>query len=303
MSFGEHKWFIEQTSPSTAHMFGIKDFVMSGRTRFQQVEIADTQTYGRCLILDGKIQSAEYDEYIYHEALVQPAMLMHPNPCNILVIGGGEGATIREVFRHSSVEKVTMVDLDEDVVNLCRHHLERWHRGSFDDPRLELIHADARAFLENDITCYDIIISDIPEPVEDGPALRLFTRQFFELVKTRLNAGGLLALQAGDFSIAFLKIHSAIYATVGQVMPGVYSYRAFIPSFNTEWSFILASPEEDFCLAEEIMMDERIGSRNIDLRFFDGETYRSLFAIPLDIRRLRGSGHAVIDDENLLTSY
>jgi spermidine synthase len=132
LSSSEHKWFIEHTSPGTAHMFGIKDYVAAHRTAYQEVQIADTHLFGRILILDGKIQSAEHDEYIYHEALIHPALLIHDDPRRILVIGGGEGASLREALRHDMVEQAVMIDIDETVVRLCKQHLPQWHQGSFE---------------------------------------------------------------------------------------------------------------------------------------------------------------------------
>lgn len=303
MSSREHKWFIEHTSPATAHMFGVKDYLVSADTRYQRVEIADTYLYGRLLILDGKVQSAEFDEYIYHEALVHPAMLIHPSPRRVLVIGGGEGATLREIFRHSSVEKAVMIDIDEEVVNLCREHLPGWHRGSFDDPRLELLHMDARRYLEENDTVFDLIISDLPEPVEEGPARRLFTRQFYRLARDRLPEGGILALQAGDLSLAFMEAHSAVYNTVRQVMAPVYSYRAYVPSYNTDWGFVIAARDGDPGALDAAAIDRLIGERKLDLKFYDGETHRGMFAIPRDIRLRRDTETTVIDDECLLTIY
>jgi len=130
MPYEEHKWFIEHTSPATAHMFGVENFVRSFRTNYQQVEIADTSVFGRILILDGKIQSSAFDEYIYHEALVHPAMLMCPNPRRVLVIGGGEGATLREVLKHHGGDHPL---LGLDLFNLKgatshRCHVERRRR-------------------------------------------------------------------------------------------------------------------------------------------------------------------------------
>src|SRR5204862_7390962 len=92
----------------------------SGQTRFQKLEIADTVSYGRALFLDDKIQSAELDEFVYHEALVHPALVLHPEPRSVLVVGGGEGATLREALRHRSVEPAVLVDIDEEAVAGCR---------------------------------------------------------------------------------------------------------------------------------------------------------------------------------------
>lgn len=303
MSSKEHKWFIEQTSPVTAHMIAVKEYIVNRQTRFQQVEIADTPFFGRILILDGKIQSAENDEYIYHDALVHPAMLIHPQPRRVMIIGGGEGATLREILRHPSVESVVMVDIDEEVVTLCKEYLPGWHRGSFDDPRVELLHMDARLYLEENDHRFDVIISDIPEPLEEGPARRLFTRQFYTLVRERLLQGGILSLQAGDFSRPFIDAHIAVYNTIRQVMPDVCSYRAYVPSFNTDWSFAVASRDGDPGRFDPEEIDRRIAERKLDLAYYDGETHQGMFSIPGDIRKLRDSATTVIDDERLLTTY
>lgn len=302
MFSAEHKWYMELTSPGTAHMIGVERFIRSFRTAYQQVDLADTKMFGRILILDGKIQSAENDEYIYHEALVHPAMLFSPRPRRVLVIGGGEGATLREVLKHPMVERLIMVDLDREVVELCREYLPSWHKGSFDDRRLELVIADARDYLTECSERFDVIISDVPEPVEDGPALKLFTRQYFKLVADRLTTQGIIALQGGDFSLPFLEAHCAISSTIRSVMPGALSYRAFIPSFNTDWSFILAAPDRNL-LPDYSLFDQLIGERKLDLRFFDGETAAGMFSLPRDIREKLDRESRIIDDENLLTIF
>lgn len=302
MPYEEHVWFIEYTSPGTAHMFGLEKSIKSLRTKYQQVEIADTKLFGRILVLDGKIQSSEFDEYIYHEALVHPAMLMCPAPRRVLVIGGGEGATLREVFKHPAVEKLVMVDLDQEVVETCRQHLKSWHQGSFDDNRLKLVYMDARLYLEKSSELFDVIISDVPEPVEQSPALKLFTKQYFSLIKEHLSENGIFSLQAGDYGLPFIEAHSAINNTIRQVMPFVRSYRSFIPSFNTEWGFIIASP----CttkLASPNRFDQLIKERNLKLKYFDGETAASIFSLPKDIRNRLHDEKIVIDDQNLLTTY
>jgi len=298
----EHKWLIEKTSPVTAHMFGIDSYIKNYKTAYQEVEIADSSLYGRLLILDGKIQSAQYDEYIYHEALVHPAMLMCPAPRRVLVTGGGEGATLREIFKHPSVEQVVMVDLDREVVELCKEYLTDWHRGSFDDERLELLFMDARQYLEETDRVFDVIISDIPEPVEEGPAIKLFTRQYYELIKKRLAAAGIIALQAGDFGLPFIEVHSAINNTLRQEMPFVYSYKAFIPSFNADWGFILAAPENN-SLQDSEELENLIKERSLELKFYDGETAAGMFSLPKDIRQKIANENNVLDDNNILTVY
>ena len=119
----EWKWFIEFTDPTQAHMHGVKRYIYSGKTAYQNVEIIETVFFGRCLILDGKIQSSEYDEHIYHESLIHPAMIMHPEPQEVVVLGGGEGGALREILKHPSVTELLMVDIDREVVSLCEKYL------------------------------------------------------------------------------------------------------------------------------------------------------------------------------------
>ncbi len=298
----KHKMFIDQTSPETAHLFGVNNFLESRRTEYQQVEIADTEMFGRILILDGKIQSSELDEYIYHEALVHPAMLMCPAPRRVLVIGGGEGATLREVLKHPGVEKVVMVDLDREVVELCRNYLKSWHRGSFEDQRVALRFMDAREYLETDSALHDVIISDVPEPVEEGPALKLFTRQYFELIKNSLADNGVFSLQAGDFSLPFIEVHSAVRNTIKEAMSFVRSYRAFVPSFNTEWGFILAAPQKNGLPGGDEFM-QTIRERKLNLNYLNEESAAGMFLLPADMRRRLGQETRVIDDEELISIY
>ncbi|MCJ7806262.1 MAG: fused MFS/spermidine synthase [Clostridia bacterium] len=298
----EYKWFVEHTSPGTTHSFGVKSILKNFRTKFQQVEIVDTVSFGRALILDGKIQSSEYDEYIYHEALVHPVMLMCPDPRCVLVIGGGEGATLREVLRHPMVEKLVMVDLDQEVVEHCQEYLANWHQGSFEDRRVELVYADARDYLKKNSTLFDVIISDVPEPVEQGPALKLFTKQYFNLIKKHLSGKGVFSLQAGDYSLPYIDAHCAIYNTIQQAIPFVRSYRAFVPSFNTEWGFIIASSQLGK-LPSPDQFDKLIETMNLSLKYFDGETSSGMFSLPRDIRKRLKEETRVIDDQNLLTIY
>ena len=127
------KWVIETVMPDLAVMLKVDDVLFSGHTGYQRVEVVRSEIYGRSLLLDGKTQSTERDEHIYHETLVHPAMLLHPNPQTVFIGGGGEGGTLREALAHRTVQNVVMVDLDEQVVRLCREHLPQHHQGAFED--------------------------------------------------------------------------------------------------------------------------------------------------------------------------
>ena len=160
-----------------------------GKTEHQSVFLFYNKIFGKVLFLDGKLQSAQIDEFIYHEALVHPALISHSASRKVLIIGGGEGATLREALRHSSVKKAVMVDVDKKLVELCQEYLPEWSAGAFSDSRAELIFKDARCYLEKTNQKFDVIVSDLTEPVEGGPSIYLFTREFFKSSKFSLVAG------------------------------------------------------------------------------------------------------------------
>jgi spermidine synthase len=275
--------------------------VLRLQTRFQALEIVDTVTYGRCLFLDEKIQSGQSDEFVYHEALVQPALIAHPGPRRVFIAGGGEGATLREVLRHRTVEEVVMVDIDAEAVAACRTHLAAVHQGAFDDPRLRLIHADARVALEQADVPFDVVVVDVTDPLAGGPSYRLFTREFYALVRARLQSRGLIAVQAESGDVGALDGHAAIVRTLGSVFPRVAGYRAHVPSFGETWGFAVAGgatlPAD---LSTEDVDHLLIDRGCAGLRFYDGLTNRSLFAPDRHYRGVLARAVTVIDDDHPL---
>jgi spermidine synthase len=141
-------WFVEDGARNVVVRYRCLRTIYSGRSRFAKIDIVDTHEYGRMLFLDGIAQSAEQDEFIYHESLVHPPMLMHPDPRHVCVVGGAEGATLREVTKYQQVDRIVMVDIDEELVNVCRQYLEAWSAGAYEDPRLELHLLDGRKYFE-----------------------------------------------------------------------------------------------------------------------------------------------------------
>jgi spermidine synthase len=232
---------VEESDPYDRYAFRIRGVRHGGRTAHQEVLIADTYGYGLALFLDGVIQSSEEDEALYHELLAQPALLRHPEPRDVLIIGGGEGAVLREVLAHRSVRACTMVDIDRELVELSRTHLSKWHRGAFEDPRGRLVIADGRRFLEGDEGLYDVVVIDVVDMLDNGPAQSLYTRQFYELLKQRLRPGAIVAVQGLEFSFTDDKQHVALARTLRTVFSEVHSYSALIPSFLGGWGFLIAS--------------------------------------------------------------
>ena len=234
-------WLSEYLTPSHRIMHAIVGVLAIAKTEFQSMQIVQSADFGKALLLDGTWQSATVDEFIYHESLVHPAMLAHGAPKKVLILGGGEGATSREVLRWSTVERVVMVDIDGEVVEACRKHLPEMHQGAFDDPRHELVIGDALAYLDRTDEQWDVVISDLSDPVENGPAYQLFTRGYFERARKVMAPGGVFAVQAGPVSPADMTIHVRLVNTVASVWDAALSYQASVPSFGTQWGFILAS--------------------------------------------------------------
>jgi len=287
----EGKWFYDHVSPDMVQLHRIRQAVYSGKTEFQSIEIIELGSLGKCLVLDGKIQSSEADEFIYHEALVHPPMLTHPRPERVFIAGGGEGATLREVLAHQSVKSVLMVDIDKEVIDICRRFLPSLHQGSFDDSRLELHYADARQHLKQKQDKFDVIILDLPEPIPEGPAYLLHTKEFYELVRRRLTSQGILCLQAGCSVWGNHSFFTALIHTLKAVFPLVFPYQTHVPSYGGMWGFAFASQRLNplSLTAEEV--DRRISSRTKrSLKFYDGLTHHGMFLLPKHLR-------AAIDEE------
>ena len=284
--------------------YQVEGVLTSRRTPFQKLDIVDTMSYGRALFLDDKIQSAELDEFIYHEALVHPALVLHPEPRSVLVIGGGEGATLREALRHRTVERALMVDIDEQAVQACREFLGAWHQGAFDDPRVQLVHADARDYLERHDERFDSIIVDVTDPLAGGPSYRIFTQEFYQLAADRLSEHGTLAVQAESVDLGMLDTHLSIVATLRVVFPHAAAYQAHVPSFGETWGFTVAAKTRDPRLLRPHEVDATLAARGCPslskeqgLRFYDGETHTRLFALPRYTRRMLAEQQRIVTDD------
>lgn len=300
-----YKWFFETTTPVEGHMHAIARTVVSRQTKFQFMEILETHSYGKCLVLDGRIQSSQADEFIYHELLVQPGLLVHPHPRRAMVIGGGEGATVREILRHPSIIDCLMVDIDGEVVEECRRHLPEMHRGAFDDPRTRLLHEDARAYLERTSERFDLIVIDLVEPLEEGPACLLFTKEFYSLVRDRLTERGVMTMQAGMTKVNEIFFFGAVNRTLREVFPVVAPYQGFISCFGTPWGFILASKGDDPRQQSAADVDRLITARldPAQLGYWDGQAHLHSFNLPKFLRRaIEGNDRVITDATPLIVS-
>lgn len=295
-------WHYELITPDLYQAERIRQVYYSGRTPFQDVVVMDGAAFGRSLILDGKTQSTEVDEFAYHEGLVHPAMIAHQAPRSVFVAGGGEGATIREVLRHKTVERVVMVDIDPKVVELCREYLPNHHKNSFEDPRVELVHDDCLAHLENNDERFDVFIIDVPDPLEAGPAYPIFTQEFYSLLRERMRPGGLMAVQSGPTGPSFYEqCFSAVANTVSSVFPVVALSETFVPSFGSTWGFVIGSLGPDPAAIPVEEADRRIAERiSGELRYFDGTTLKGMVSVPKYLRASVAAERRIITRDNPL---
>jgi spermidine synthase len=293
------KFVAEWVSEGEACVREAKRILVHRRTRFQEFMVAELAGLGMSLVIDGKVQSSLLDEHWYHEALVHPVLLAHPCPRRVLVVGGGEGATAREVLRHRCVERVVMVDIDEELVNVAKELLAEWHRGAFEDGRLELVIGDGRRFVEEHPGEFDAVILDVVDPTEGGPAALLYTREFYEAVKRALrDRNGVVVAQATSPSLT-----PTVYATIARTMASVFNvvrpYITYVRSYNGLWGFVAASDGPDPARLEDVdrLLKERVEG---ELRFYDSETHRWMFSLPKPVREGLSRGRVATDEEPIV---
>lgn len=283
--FATSKWVAEVESPFQVHFHGYGRVLADETTAFQHAIITEGGDLGRALFLDGKLQSCTADEFIYHEALVHPAMLQHGEPRRVLILGGGEGGTLREVLRWSTIERAVMVDIDERVISLCRDLLRDMHADAFDDPRANVVIEDAFTFMQRCTEQFDVVISDLTDPIGDGPSQRLFSREVFEMCHSLMAEGGMMALQAGPLAPADLPNHARIARGLREVFRQTQSLVVPVPSFKRPWSAILAGNRPNIFTANPASVDDALKKRLTSAtQFIDGLTLQGLFAPPKHVR-------------------
>ncbi len=291
-------WFIEKHTDDLIFHYRVEKIIYHGKTKFQKVDIVNLKVLGKSLFLDNKIQSAQIDEHIYHEMLVHPSMFTHPNPERVLILGGGEGATLREVLKHQSVQEAVMVDIDEELVNICREHMREWHDGAFDNPRSRLIFADAREYVEKNYDRFDVIISDLTEPIEEGPSIKLFTKEFYTTLFNRLNDDGIFVAQAGSADPVYPDFLASLYRTLKSVFPVVHVYWTFVFSFQLPWAFVIASKKLNPVKVDLKSIEKRIEEIGKNkFRYYYPQMHVSSFTVPTYVlEALETKGDIIKDD-------
>lgn len=277
--------FINETHTSAAiWQYRVEKMLLEGKTKYQTYQICNIPRFGKSLFLDYNIQTSILDEYVFHECMTQPGMILHPNPKKVLVCGGGEGATLREALKHNTVTEAVMVDIDEELVDMVKEHMPEWHQGAFEDPRTTLLHTDARAWIKDHKGGnFDVILSDLPNPHEDGPGQMLFTKEYFQLCAEAMSEDGVFAMQAGSANENYPECMVSCIKTLEsmkEVFPYVAGYYGIVSTFFQPWGFVLASKKYDpIALAEEEIA-KRLADRGVKNRYVTPKFWPALYNLP-----------------------
>lgn len=269
---------LEPLNPGSLYGFRFDTRLLSRRTPFQHLELLESRQLGRTLRLDGRFMTSEADEFFYHEALVHPAAVTHPAPVNVLILGGGDGGAAEEVLKHPSVEQVTLVDIDREVVEVAKQHLGSIHRGALEDERVRVLCEDGAAFVRETQDRYDLVLLDLTDP--ETPAGPLYTRSFLSELRTVLAPGGMLVLHLGAPFYEQEQVRS-LASSLREGFARVSVFGLHVPLYGAYWAFAVASESRDPALLEPGQVRARLHARDIgDLRYYNPEIHRALFALP-----------------------
>ncbi|MFW6255954.1 MAG: polyamine aminopropyltransferase [Candidatus Sumerlaeota bacterium] len=192
----QENWVSEKFYPDYETRYRVRQVLYSEKTDFQDMQLVETERFGKMLLLDGIVQTTEADEFIYHEMMAHVPLCIHPHPERVLIIGGGDGGILREVLRHPSVQKATMVEIDQKVIDFSKKHLPEISDGAFDSEKAEIVIDDGAQFVEQTSEQFDVAIVDSPDPV--GPARVLFSQKFYGNIHRILTDEGLMSRQTGS---------------------------------------------------------------------------------------------------------
>lgn len=277
------EWFTEHNSPTEQMRWKIRKVLFEGKSEFQEVRIIETHDYGTMLILDGVVQVSEKDEAGYHEMLAHVPLYSHPDPRRVLIIGGGDGGTLRDVLQHPGIEKAVMVEIDGMVVEQCRRHFPTL-AGGFSDPRAELIIGDGVAHVHQAPDAfYDVVLVDGTDPL--GPGEGLFNSEFYRQVSRILTPGGITATHTSENPLIKPWVVETLVKKLAGIFPNTCLFRSEIPIYHTgSWYFAIASKGDDPRLAP--FPTERFGNHRGVRKYYTEAIHRAAFAMPAHVEEL-----------------
>ena len=275
-------WFSELHTPYVKFSIKIDKQLHSEQTEFQRIDIFESKEFGRMMVLDGYVMLTEKDEFIYHEMIVHVPMVVHPNPKRVLIIGGGDGGTARELLRYKNVESVDLVEIDERVVDISRKYLPQT-ACSFDDERLHCYFEDGLKFIRHCNNEYDLIIVDSTDPF--GPGEGLFTKEFYGNCYKALKEDGIMVNQHespfyDEDAFAMHRAHQRIVKS----FPISRVYQAHIPTYPSgHWLFGFASKKYHPVLDFDA---KRWNALGLKTRYYNANLHNASFALPNYVEEL-----------------
>lgn len=264
----------------------------------QHIEIVQTPLFGRAMRIDGCFMTSEQDEFFYHEPMVHLPAITHGDPRQALIVGGGDGGAAYNLLRYPNMERVVLAELDRDVIDMARAWLPKVHRGAFDDPRLKLQLGDGRAFTETCQNQFDQIVLDLTDPF--GPAIPLYTRNFYRACQRALKPGGVLSLHVQS-PIYRSSMMARLLASLRDVFGVVRPYLQYVPLYGTLWAMAMASDSTDPLLLSADEIDARLEQNGlIDLKLYSGGTHHAMLNLPPFVQALLSEPAHPIDDGDSL---
>lgn len=271
-------WFAESPHDPAGQRLQMTRILHADDTGPQRIRIFDNPTFGRVLALDGYVQTTAEDEFIYHEMLAHVPLFAHGAARDVLIIGGGDGGTLREVLRHRGVERAVVVEIDPRVVALSRRYLPSISGNSFDDPRAETVIQDGMAFIRETTALFDVILIDSTDPV--GPGAKLFSKAFMGLCRARLRPGGILVAQSGVSFLQRALVHRTV-ARLRGVFQDVAIYTAAVPTYyGGPMAFVWASDDSGRRAASVQDLAARYAASGIATRCYTPQLHRAAFVLP-----------------------
>lgn len=275
-------WFTEEYTENVKFSIKVDKQLFSGQSEFQRIDIFESNEFGKVLVIDGYLMLTEKDEFIYHEMITHVPMAVNPEIKNVLVIGAGDGGTVRELTRYQSIEKIDMVEIDKLVVDTCKKYIPQT-ASKLDDSRVNIYFQDGVEFVSHKKGEYDLIIVDSTDPI--GPGEGLFTKQFYKNCYEALKKHGILINQHEspyypNDAIAMEKAHRKIKS----IFPIALVYQAHIPTYASgHWLFGFASKELN---PIEDLKEEKWNSIGLKTKYYNTELHRGSFAIPNYVKEL-----------------
>ncbi len=274
-------WFHEVVEGGHGLAIQKDEVLLDKQTEFQHIEIFENRGFGRVMVLDGCMMLTERDEFTYHEMLVHPGLLAHPEPRRVLVIGGGDGGTLREILKHPEVEEAVLCEIDGEVIEASRKYLPFTAVG-LDDPRATIHVGDGIQYLKDNRESFDLVIIDSTDPV--GFAEGLFKADFYRDAKDALREGGFM-IQQTESPFFDAKVFQGIFSELRKVFGKVWCYGAAIPMYPSGyWTFGIASASEDN--DPWINFESERAEELPDLKYYTQNLQYSAFDLPLFAKKL-----------------